>query len=205
MDLAVLRVKTAGKHLDRSAVRRLGQAARRRLGAGDRQSVRPRRHGDRRHHFRPAAGYQRRALRRFHPDRRLDQSRQFRRPDVQHEWRGHRHQHGDLLAVGRQRRHRLRHPVQPRQAGDRAADSVRPHASAAGSACAFKPSPTSWPTAYRQGRAAWRVGRRRHARRAGGESRPQARRYHHRLQWSQCHRKCTSCRASSQRRRSAAM
>ena len=56
-----------------------------------------------RHPFRP--------LRRFPADRRLDQPRQFRRPDVQHGRRGHRHQHGDLFALGRLDRHRLRHPV----------------------------------------------------------------------------------------------
>ena len=48
-----------------------------------------------------------------------DQPRQFRRPDLQPQGRGRRRQFGDLLAVGRQRRDRLRDLFEPRQAGDR--------------------------------------------------------------------------------------
>ena len=48
----------------------------------------------------------------LHPDRRRHQSRQFRRRAGRHGRRGGRHQHGDLLALRRLDRHRLRHPVQ---------------------------------------------------------------------------------------------
>ena len=65
-------------------------------------------------------------VRRLPPDRRVDQPGQFRRPDVQHAGRGHRHQHRDLLAVRRLDRHRLRHPVDPGAQRRRAASGVRP-------------------------------------------------------------------------------
>ncbi len=45
----------------------------------------------------------------LHPDRRAHQPRQFRRPDLRPARPGHRHELDDLLALGRQRRHRLRH------------------------------------------------------------------------------------------------
>ena len=96
----------------------------RRLDPGDRQSLRAREHGDRRHHLGAGAGHQRRLLRRLPADRRVDQSRQFRRPDVQPRRRGHRHQHRDLLAFRRQRGHRLRDPDGAREAADRPARHV---------------------------------------------------------------------------------
>ena len=55
----------------------------------------------------------------------VDQPRQFRRPDLQSRRRGDRHQHRDLFAQWRLGRHRLRHPVEPRQAGDRSAARAR--------------------------------------------------------------------------------
>ncbi len=55
----------------------------------------------------------------------IDQSRQFRRPAVQHGRRGHRHQHGDHLADRRLDRHRLRHPVEHGGQCDRPAPPVR--------------------------------------------------------------------------------
>ncbi len=48
----------------------------------------------------------------LHPDRRRHQSGQFRRRAGRHRRPARRHQHGDLLALGRQPRHRLRHPLQ---------------------------------------------------------------------------------------------
>ncbi len=47
-------------------------------------------------------------------DRRGDQSGQLRRRAGRHERQARRHQHDDLLAVGRLGRHRLRHPLEPR-------------------------------------------------------------------------------------------
>ncbi len=92
--------------------RRFGAVAGRRLGAGDRQPVRPGRHGDGGHRLGARPRHPSGPVRRLHPDRRGDQPRQLRRPAVQHGRPGHRHQHGDLLAVGRVDRHRLLHPVQ---------------------------------------------------------------------------------------------
>ncbi len=61
--------------------------------------------------------------------------RQFRRPDLQPQRPGRRYQHRDLLAVGRQCRHRLRH-CRHRVAKGVVADlmKVRPASTAAGSA-----------------------------------------------------------------------
>ena len=98
---------------------------RRRMGDGHRQSVQPRRHGDRRHRLGAQPRHQHRPLRQLHPDRRRHQPRQFRRSAVQHGRRGDRHQHRDHLAVGRLDRHRLREPVEHRGAGDRSAARVR--------------------------------------------------------------------------------
>ena len=91
-----------------------------RHGARHRQSLRRRADRDERHHLRARthAGH---ALRRagFHPDGRGDQSGQLRRRARRHGRPRRRHQHGDLFEHGRLARHRLRHPVQPRQAGGR--------------------------------------------------------------------------------------
>ena len=106
-DLALLKVDDAGAQVHLRQVRRR-QAARRRLGGRGRQSVRPRRHRHRRHRV-GRGSPDRRPLRQLHPDRRAGEPRQFRRPDLQRQRRGHRRQHRHLLAVGRQRRHRLRH------------------------------------------------------------------------------------------------
>jgi hypothetical protein len=61
----------------------------------------------------------------LHPDRRLDQPRQLRRRAGQPARRTGRHQHDDLLAVRRQRGHRLRDPQQPHQRGDGAVAGAR--------------------------------------------------------------------------------
>ena len=87
----------------------------RRLGAGGRQPVRPRRHGHGRHRLGPAPRHRRRPLRRLHPDRRAGEPGQLGRPDLQPRRRGRGREHGDLLAVRRQCRHRLRDPGEHRR------------------------------------------------------------------------------------------
>ena len=90
-------------------VRRARPRAGRRLRARDRQSVRLRQHGDARHRQRARPQPPRhQPLRGLHPDRRGDQSRQFRRRAGRHRRQPDRHQQHDLLAVGRLARHRLR-------------------------------------------------------------------------------------------------
>ena len=81
-DLALIKIDVEGK----AAVRHLGRQRSgqgRRLGRRGRQSVRARRHGDRRHRLGGRPQHQRGAVRRVHADRRADQPRQFRRPDLQ--------------------------------------------------------------------------------------------------------------------------
>ena len=78
VDVAVLRVKP-DKPLKAVKFGDSDKIARRRLGHGRRQSVRPRRLGDRRHHFRAQPQYRERPVRQLHSDRRVDQQRQFRR------------------------------------------------------------------------------------------------------------------------------
>ena len=99
------------------------------------------------------------SLRRLPADRRLDQSRQFGRPDVQHGRPGHRHRHCDLFAERRLDRHRLRDPVQPGEGGRRRAGSASPTTwcVAAGSACASRRSPTRLPRASGSTRRAGRL------------------------------------------------
>ena len=58
-------------------------------------------------------------VRRLHPDRRADQQGQFRRSGVQRRRQGDRGEHGDLLALGRLGRHRLRHSGRNREDGGR--------------------------------------------------------------------------------------
>ncbi len=115
----------AGQAAQGGEVRRQRQAAARRMGDRDRQSVQPRRHGDRRHRLGAQPRHQFRAVRQLHPDRRRHQSRQFRRPAVQPQRRGDRRQHRDHLAVRRLDRHRLRGAVEDRGGGDRSAAPVR--------------------------------------------------------------------------------
>ena len=128
-------------------VRRLRQAAARRMGDRDRQSVQPRRHGDRRHRLGAQPRHQFRALRQLHPDRRRHQSRQFRRPAVQPRRRGDRHQHRDHLAVRRLDRHRLCGAVRRRRSPSSTSFANSARRAAAGSACASSRSPTTSPKA----------------------------------------------------------
>ena len=109
-DLALLRVHPA-KPLKAVKFGDFGQAAPRRMGDRDRQSLQPRRHGDGRHRLGAPPRHQFRPLRQLHPDRRRHQSRQFRRPAVQPRRRRGRRQHRHHLAVRRLDRHRLCDPV----------------------------------------------------------------------------------------------
>jgi hypothetical protein len=98
-----------------------------RLRGRDRQSVRPAAHGDGRHRQRARPlRHQSGRLRGLHPDRCLDQSRQFRRCARQPARRAGRHQLGHPVAQRRQYRHRLRHFGQHGQERHGPADQVRP-------------------------------------------------------------------------------
>ena len=112
-DLAVLRLKAQQRALPRARVRRFGRAAGRRRGAGHRQSVRRRPDRDPRHRLGGGAHPGRHhRLSVLHPDRRRHQSRQFGRRAGRSRRAPGRHQHRDLLALGRLAGHRLRHSRQ---------------------------------------------------------------------------------------------
>ena len=143
-DLALLKV-TPKKPLRSVAVRLVRAAEGRRLGDGDRQSVRPRRLGLRRHHLGQAARHQHRPLRRLPADRRRHQQGQLRRPAVQHGRRGHRREHGHHLADRRLDRHRLRGAFRRGRRRDRSAAPVTARRAAAGSASRSSRSPRTWP------------------------------------------------------------
>ena len=91
-------------------VRRQRQGARRRLGDGDRQSVRPRRHGDGGHRLGPQPRHHRPGPTTTSSRPTRPSTGQLGRPAVQHGRRGDRHQHGDPVALRRLDRHRLRRP-----------------------------------------------------------------------------------------------
>ena len=80
-DVALLKIEATG--LPKVTHRRSRQAQGRRMGGGDRHAVRLREHDHRRHRQRQGARAAERKSRAVHPDRRADQSRQFRRPAVQ--------------------------------------------------------------------------------------------------------------------------
>ena len=105
------------------AARRLRHAARRRMGAGDRQSagLRAHRHRRRRQLHRPQAV--RLVARPLHPDRRRHQLRQQRRPADQRARRSDRHQRRHQLAGVE---HRLRGADQPGERDPAAAPRERP-------------------------------------------------------------------------------
>ena len=116
-DLAVLKIKD-GRALHGAGARRFRRAGGGRPRARRRQPVRRRADRDVGHRLGAGAHAGRRLrLPVLHPDRRGDQSRQFRRRAHRHEWPADRHQHGHLLAIGRQPRHRLRDPGQHGQGG----------------------------------------------------------------------------------------
>ena len=134
-DLALLKVepKTAAE-----GRRSFGDSAKMRVGdwvmaIGNPFGLGGTRH--RRHHLGHQARHQLRPLRRFPPDRRRHQPRQFRRPAVQHGRRGHRREHRHHLADRRLDRHRLRRALEQRGAGRRSAASNTARPGAAGSAC----------------------------------------------------------------------
>ena len=112
-DLAVLRVKDGKRALPGARIRQFRRAAGRRRGAGGRQSVRRRPDRDPRHRLGGGAHPGRHLrLSVLHPDRRRDQSRQFRRRAGRHGRPHRRHQHRDLLALRRLAGRRLRHSRQ---------------------------------------------------------------------------------------------
>ncbi len=84
-----------------------------------RRPVRPWRDRDRRNHLCPRTEHRHRAERPFHPGRRADQSRRFRRPAIRSGWPGDRHDDGDSLAIWRLHWHRLCDPVGGPQTGRR--------------------------------------------------------------------------------------
>ena len=106
-DVALLRI--AGRSLTALAFGDFEPAGGRRSGGRDRQPVRarPDRHLGHRQRARPQRDHPRQ-LRGLHPDRRLDQPRQFRRRPDQLQGRADRHQHRDPVAGRRQCRDRLR-------------------------------------------------------------------------------------------------
>ena len=94
-------------------LRQFRRAAGRRRRARDRQSVRRRPDRDARHRLGAGAHAGRHhRLSVLHPDRRRDQSRQFRRRAGRHDRQARRHQHRDLLALRRLAGHRLCDPGQ---------------------------------------------------------------------------------------------
>ena len=102
-----------------------------RVGHRDRLALRLRELGDRRHRQRDRA-LARRHLHALHPDRRRREPRQFRRPAVQPEGRGRRHQFADLQPHGRLPGRLVRHPDRRRDereepAGGDRTRAARPH------------------------------------------------------------------------------
>ena len=87
-----------------------------------------RRHGHGRYRVLDRPRHRQWSLYGLHPDRCADQSRQLRRADLRHQRPRRRHEHRDLLALGRQRRHRLRrsgdHDSEPSSISSRRRGSV---------------------------------------------------------------------------------
>ena len=109
----------------RRAAWQLQGAPSRRLCGRDRQPVRARTNGDLRYRQRARTQrHQRGGLRRFHPDRCLDQPRQLRRRADQSRRRAHRHQYGHSHAGWRQRRHRFCRARRHGEAGDQSSARV---------------------------------------------------------------------------------
>ena len=112
-DIALLKI-TSDKPLPTVEFGDDKTAARRRLGGGGGQSLRPVQLGDRGHRLVDRPQHRKQpAIYQLHPDRRAHQPGQFGRPDLRPARPGDRHELDDLLAFGRQRRHRLRHSRQP--------------------------------------------------------------------------------------------
>ena len=131
-DLAVLQIKTASERFPGDRIRQFRRIAGRRRGARDRQSVRRRADGDARHRLgaRAHAGRHHR-LSVLHPDRCRDQSGQFRRRAGRYDRPAGRHQHRDLLALGRLAGHRLCDPGQHGARGGRLGQERRHRGQAA--------------------------------------------------------------------------
>ena len=101
-----------------------------------------------------------RSLRQLHPDRRTGEPWQFRRSDLQRQRRSYRRQHGHLLTLGWQRRHRLRHPGLDRLQRHQRPDEAR----LGGARLAWRSDPDRRPGHRRRPRP--QAGGRRHRRRS---------------------------------------
>ena len=145
-DLAVLKIKS-DETFPGAGARRFRRDRGRRFRHRDRQSVRRRADGDAGHRLGAGAHADRhQRLRLLHPDRRRDQSRQFRRRAGRSLRAARRHQFGDLFALGRQHGDRLRDPRQhgqERRSRRRGAAARR--SSAPGSAPTCRTSPRTSP------------------------------------------------------------
>ena len=111
----------------------------------------------------------------LHPDRRRHQSGQFRRRPRRHRRPARRHQHGDLLALGRQPRHRLRDPLEHGAERGRirrraAAARCAAPGSARGSRTSRRTSPIRWASSARPGRSSPRPTTRARPRRRGSSA-----------------------------------
>ncbi len=127
------------REIRRARILRFGRIAGGRPGARDRQPLRRRPDRDPRHRFGVGAhpgGHHRLSV--LHPDRRGDQSGQFRRRAGRSRRQARRYQHCDLLAVRRFAGHRLRHSGQhgARRRGVRARRRQRGEAAVARRAAA---------------------------------------------------------------------
>ncbi len=131
--------------------RRHLQLACRRMGDGHRFALRPGEHRDGRHRQRQAARHRR--LSAFHPDRRCDQPRQFRRTADQHARRSGRHQQPDLFALGRLHGHLVLDPDRRGDPRERAAALARVAFRAAASACRSTRSRRTWRNRSASGKA----------------------------------------------------
>jgi len=129
---------------------KFGDSDKLRLGEwviADRQPVQSRRLGHGRHRLGAQPRHQPGALRQLHPDRRLDQSRQFRRTAVQPRGRSRRRQHADHLADRRLDRSWFRRALQDGGPVWSISSASSASFAAAGSVSASSRSPTRSPKA----------------------------------------------------------
>ena len=149
-DLAVLRLKDAHERFPVLDFANSDALASRRRGARHRQSVRRRPDRDPRHRLGAGAHASRHhRLSVLHPDRRRHQSGQFRRRAGRSRRPAGRHQHRDLLALGRLARHRLCHSRQHGAGGGGLRQSTAARRSSGpGSAPSCRRSPPTSPTAW---------------------------------------------------------
>ena len=188
-DIALIKID-AKKKLAYVALGDSDKARGGRMGPGDRQPVRARPHRDGGDRQRQGADHRLRAVRRLHPDRRLDQPGELGRPPLQPEGRGRRDQHGDRPGRAGDR---LRHAdpagqVDPRAAEGQGEGDARV---ARGLHPAAHPRGGREPRDFRPARGA---GVRRDHGRAGREGGDPLRRRDHRRSTGRRSRTSTSCR-----------